>query len=311
MSLPSPTNTIGLQIDFEDPDIYYFAGGRHVALQTDNFNDEFGPLELFPPGSYPVVIVQGTSDTDMEPNPPLISQEEPPPTVSISIKSQQTSEPQIENLTNPPLMSPAPPPTPSVSSKTQQRSEPDITKVAHLNTVKAVTNPKTVANPTKVTIPTVLSPKTATNPTVPNPKTVANPTVPNLKTVTNPSVSNPKTVTNPMTATDSTVPNPKTVTNPTVPNPKTATSPTVSNPITATNPTFAHSKAVANLTITNPKPVTNPKIQTQAPSPYHHNFKPFTRTVVKHSIPSPVPPATKIQVKDVPAVKKREIGEGM
>lgn len=48
---------IGLQTDLvEDPDIYYFAGGRHVGSQTDA-TEEYGPLPPFPSCKSAVIVV--------------------------------------------------------------------------------------------------------------------------------------------------------------------------------------------------------------------------------------------------------------
>jgi hypothetical protein len=60
------TTDIGLQTDLEgDPDVFYFAGGRHVGSQPDYDNEEYGPLEPFLMGQTPIVIVMSTSDSDV------------------------------------------------------------------------------------------------------------------------------------------------------------------------------------------------------------------------------------------------------
>lgn len=58
-------NTIGLQVDLCDPDIYYFAGGRHVAIQTDETpGGEFEPIEFFEKTLQPTVIVRSMDAPD-------------------------------------------------------------------------------------------------------------------------------------------------------------------------------------------------------------------------------------------------------
>lgn len=58
---------IGLQTEeFDDPDIYYFAGGRNIACQTDSFQEQYPPLIPMPSGATPVIIVLDPSDSDME-----------------------------------------------------------------------------------------------------------------------------------------------------------------------------------------------------------------------------------------------------
>jgi hypothetical protein len=57
---------IGLQTDLEeDPDIFYFAGGRNVASQTE-YTDDYPPLTSICFKSSPVILVLNTSDSDGE-----------------------------------------------------------------------------------------------------------------------------------------------------------------------------------------------------------------------------------------------------
>lgn len=57
---------VGLQTDeYDDPDIYYFAGGRSIACQTDSC-EQYGPLIPLPSGPTPVIIVLDPTDSDTE-----------------------------------------------------------------------------------------------------------------------------------------------------------------------------------------------------------------------------------------------------
>lgn len=56
---------VGLQTEFDDPDVYYFAGGRNIACQTDSC-EQYGPLVPIPSGLTPVIIVLDPTDSDTE-----------------------------------------------------------------------------------------------------------------------------------------------------------------------------------------------------------------------------------------------------
>lgn len=67
--MPLNTTTtidIGLQTDLdEDPDIFYFAGGRTVACQTDSL-DEYGPLSPISFKEMPAILVLNTSSSESD-----------------------------------------------------------------------------------------------------------------------------------------------------------------------------------------------------------------------------------------------------
>lgn len=84
---------VGLQTEeLDDPDIYYFAGGRNIACQTDSFQEQYPPLIPMPSGASPVIIVLDPSDSDTEIFPTLMDS-----TTTITVPSNEVPSSTLPN----------------------------------------------------------------------------------------------------------------------------------------------------------------------------------------------------------------------
>lgn len=118
---------VSLQTDFaEDPDVYYFAGGRSIACETDPC-DQYSPLTLLASGTTPVIIVLEQSDSDTETSMIMDGSMNNIMNESNSNLMCDAHATKLNNSSEPPVTTEPPSPTPSAqASQTMSESCPCV-----------------------------------------------------------------------------------------------------------------------------------------------------------------------------------------